>query len=65
MVNNLTRSLEKNEEIISLKVLYLNVIKALVYLANCTRPDIAFIVNLLVRHNSTLIKKIYWNNPEG
>ena len=34
------------------KVPYLSVIGALMYLANCTRPDIAFTVNILVKHSA-------------
>ena len=34
---------------IGTKVPYLSVIGALMYLANCTRSDIAFAVNILVR----------------
>jgi hypothetical protein len=34
---------------------YLSVIGALMYLANNTRPDIAFAVNLLTRHSATHI----------
>ena len=30
------------------------------YLANCTRPDIAFAVNLLARHSSAPTKR-HWN----
>ena len=42
---------EKGEELLGLEVLYLSVICALIYLANCTRPDIAFPINLLVKYN--------------
>jgi hypothetical protein len=31
------------------------------YFANCTRPNVAFIVNLLVRYSSTPIKR-HWNH---
>jgi hypothetical protein len=43
---------EDDEEILSPEVPYLSVIGALMYLANCTRPDIAFSVNLLARYSS-------------
>jgi len=42
----------EDEEIIGPKVLYLSVIGALMYLANCTQPDITFSVNLLARYSS-------------
>jgi hypothetical protein len=50
-------SLKEDEEILGPKVSYLNVIEALMYLANCTRLDIAFAINLLTRYSSTPIKK--------
>ena len=34
------------------EVPYFSVIGALMYLVNCTRPDIAFAVNILVRHSA-------------
>ena len=34
------------------EVPYFSVIGALMYLTNCTRPDIAFAVNILVRHSA-------------
>ena len=40
-----------NEKLLGLKVLYYNVIGAPINLANYTRPDIAFFVNLLVRYS--------------
>jgi hypothetical protein len=55
------RSLEKdkdpfrpksdNEEPLGPEVPYFSAIGALMYLANCTRLDIAFTVNLLTRHS--------------
>ena len=39
---------------------YLNAIGALMYLAQCTRPDIAFTVNLLARFSSESTRR-YWN----
>ncbi|XP_047264623.1 uncharacterized protein LOC124896826 [Capsicum annuum] len=47
------RSLEEGEEILDPEVPYLSTIGALVYLANATRPDIAFSVNLLARYSSS------------
>ena len=52
--NNQFRSCENCEELLSPKVSYLRDIGALMYLANYTRPDIAFSVNLLARHSSAL-----------
>ena len=43
---------EDNEELFSLEVQYLNAIDALMYLANCTRADITFSINLLARYSS-------------
>ena len=48
---------EVNEEILGPEVPYVNAIGALVYLANNTRPDIAFSVNLLARYNNTSTKR--------
>ena len=42
---------EENEEILGSEAPYLNAIGALIYLANNTRPDIAFSVNLLARYS--------------
>ena len=47
------RPQEKDEELIGPEVPYLSVIGALMYLANYTRPDITFAVNLLARDNSS------------
>ena len=43
---------KKNEELLRPKVPYLNAIGALMYLANCTCPNIVFSVNLLARQGS-------------
>ena len=51
---------EENEESLGPEVPYLSAIGALMYLANCTRSDIAFSVNLLARYNSTPPKR-HWN----
>ena len=40
---------EENEALLSSEVPYLSEIGALLYLAQCTRPDNAFSVNLLAR----------------
>ena len=46
------RPQEEGEEILGPEVPYMSAIGALMYLANCTRPDIAFSVNLLSRYSS-------------
>jgi hypothetical protein len=43
---------EQGEEVLGQEYLYLSVIGALMYLANNTRPDIAFAVNCLARHST-------------
>ena len=43
---------EENEALLGPKIPYLSAFSALLYLAQCTRPDIAFLVNLLARYNS-------------
>ena len=40
------------EKMLGPEIPYLSVIGALMYLVNCTRPDIAFAVNLLARHSA-------------
>ena len=54
------RPLEDGEKILGPEVPYLSAIGALIYLANCTRPDIAFSVNLLARYSSTPTQR-HWN----
>ena len=61
MKNDSFRPCEKGEELLGPKVPYLSVIGALMYLANCTRPDIAFSVNLLVRHSSAPTRR-HWKD---
>ena len=46
------RPKEDEEEILEPEVPYLSAIGALLYLAQCTRPDISFVVNLLARYNN-------------
>ncbi|XP_070682444.1 secreted RxLR effector protein 161-like [Malus domestica] len=41
---------EDEEETLEPEVLYLSAIGALLYLAQCTRPNISFVVNLLARY---------------
>ena len=43
---------EDDEETLDPEVPYLSAIGALMYLTNCTRPDIAFSINLLARYSS-------------
>ena len=56
------RPKEENEALLTLiyEVLYLSAIGALLYLAQCTRLDIAFSVNLLARLSSALTRR-HWN----
>ena len=54
------RPKEENEELLGPEVPYLRAIGALMYLANYTRLDIAFSVNLLARYNSAPTKR-HWN----
>ena len=48
---------EENEELLGPEVPYLSAFGALMYLANYTRPDIAFSVNLLARYSSAPTKR--------
>ena len=50
--NDAFRPREEEQEILGPHVPYLSVIGALMYLANSTRSDIAFAVNLLTRHSA-------------
>ena len=54
------RPKEENEELLGPEVPYLSAIGALMYLANYTRPNIIFSVNLLARYNSAPTKR-HWN----
>ena len=51
------RHREEGEELLGPDVPYLSIIGALMYLANYTRPDIAFVVNLLARHSAAPTKR--------
>ena len=51
---------EKGEELLGPKVPYLSVIAALMYLANYTRLDIAFFINLLARYSFAPTRR-HWN----
>ncbi|CAM8948646.1 unnamed protein product [Rhodiola kirilowii] len=54
------RPCEESEEILGQEVPYFSAIGALMYLTNCTRPDITFVINLLARFSSALTKR-HWN----
>ena len=43
---------EDNEQIFDHEILYLNIISALMYLTQCTRPNITFSINILARFSS-------------
>ena len=53
------RPREENEGLLSLGVPYLSAIGAPMYLANYTRSDIVFSVNLLTQYSSTPTKRHY------
>jgi hypothetical protein len=53
-------SRQEGETVLGSEYLYLSVIRALMYLANNTRPHIAFIVNLFVRYNAAPTMR-HWN----
>ncbi|KAM0957392.1 hypothetical protein ACFX2A_026052 [Malus domestica] len=55
------RPKEDEEEISEPEVPYLSAIGALLYLAQCTRPDISFSVNLLARYSNAPARK-HWNS---
>ena len=48
---------EENEELLGLEIPYISTIGALMYLANYTRSDIAFLVNLITRYSSAPTKR--------
>jgi hypothetical protein len=50
------RPREEGEEILGPHVPYLSAVRALMYLANSTWPDIAFAVNLLATHSDAPTK---------
>ena len=54
------RKREEHEPLLGPETPYLSAIGALMYLANQTRPDIAFAVNLLARHSATPTAR-HWN----
>ena len=58
--NDPFRPCKKDKELLCPEVPYLSAIGALIYLANCTCPDIAFYVNLLARYSSSPTRR-HWN----
>ena len=54
------RPCENDEEFLGPEVPYLSAIGALMYLANNTRPDITFSINLLARFSSSPTRR-HWN----
>ena len=50
---------EGDEKILGPEVPYLGAIRALMYLVNCTWPNIAFVVNLLARYSAAPTKR-HW-----
>ncbi|XP_070668915.1 secreted RxLR effector protein 161-like [Malus domestica] len=54
------RPKEDEEEILEPEVPYLSAIEALLYLAQCTRPDISFAVKLLARYSNAPTRR-HWN----
>ena len=55
---------DEDEELLGTEVPYLSAIGALMYVANCTRPDIAFAVNLLARHSAAPTKR-HWTGVKN
>ena len=55
------RPCENDEELLGPQVPYLIAIGALMYLANCTRPNIVFSINLLARYSSAPTQR-HWND---
>ena len=51
---------EKHEKLLGPEVPYLSAIGLLMYLANNTRPEISFAVNLLARYSSCPTRR-HWN----
>ena len=58
------RPRDDGEEVLGPEVPYLSAVGALMYLANCTRPDIAFVVNLLARHSAAPTKR-HWSGVKN
>jgi hypothetical protein len=58
------RSKVEDEELLGLEVPYLYAIGALMYVTYCTRPDIAFAVNLLARYSAASTKH-HWTRVKN
>ena len=54
------RPKDDKETVLGPEVPYLSAIGALMYLSQCTRPDISFSVNLLARYSSAPTRR-HWN----
>ncbi|XP_048604668.1 secreted RxLR effector protein 161-like [Brassica napus] len=54
------RPCEDSEKILGPEVPYMSAIGGLLYLANCTRPDIAFATNILARYSSAPTRR-HWD----
>ena len=54
------RPKDEDEEVLGPEISYLSAIGALLYLAQCTRPDISFSVNLLARFSSAPTQR-HWS----
>jgi hypothetical protein len=53
------RPKDDDEKVLGPEVPYFSATGALMYLANCTRPDIAFVVNLLARYSAAPTRR-HW-----
>jgi hypothetical protein len=58
------RPKDEDEKLLEHEVPYLSATGALMYIANCTRPDIAFAVNLLARHSVAPTKR-HWTEVKN
>ncbi|KAM2350095.1 hypothetical protein EV1_013281 [Malus domestica] len=59
LVHQLNCTQKGDEEILEPEVPYLNTISTLLYLAQCTRPEISFVVNLLARYSNAPTRR-HW-----
>jgi len=57
------RPCEDDEDLLGPEIPYMSVIGGLMYLANYTRPDIAFTTNFLAKYNSSLTRR-HWNGTK-